>query len=394
MSVVMAAKVAMVAVAAQALTAAPLLVAVAAQALTAAPLLVAAPGCSKRHGDASGARGAEGGASDPAPRRASAHRRAREPGPAVPPRDRVAARVLFFTASWCPSCHQLKKEVLEDVAGRRLLSGLPQRTVDFDAPANQALVMRRLVTGLPTTIFLRQDGSEIDRIVGYDGRRAFLEEVRAILAGRDGLHLLRDQLRRRPDDLKLHFQAGYKLLLRGKAKAAAKHYDHILARDPTDKTGLASRVMMHRGRYLVRCKRDYPAAVKLLRRAVRLYGAGRAGKGLRYWLGWALCKAGQPAAAARSLDAWVKKKQRAVDALVLAAGLRRKCGHELEQALALAREAVEKEPKNDWGWYLVADLSHRLGHPRAAKQAIAKAVALDPDLAFYRNEQRRLGGSQ
>jgi tetratricopeptide (TPR) repeat protein len=366
--------------------------------------------CSKRHGGTGGTGEAPQGmrrdspdgrtdatAEPPSARRGAGHPARRGAAHAVrplDPEDRVAARVLLFTASWCPTCHQLEQEVLHEEVGRRLLSGAELRTVDFDAPASQALVMKHLITGLPTTVFLREEGSEIDRIVGFEGRREYLEEARAILAGRDGLHLIRDQLRRRPQDLELRYEAGYRLLLRGKEQAAQKHYDHILRKDPTDRTGLASKVMLHRGRYLVRCKRDYPAAVRLLRRAVSLYGDGRAGKGLRYWLGWALCKAGKPGAAARSLDAHVKEKGRSAESLALAAGLRRRCGHELEEALAMAREAVDKAPNNDWAWYLVADLSHRLGKPDRARKAIAKAASLAPDRAFYRHEKARITGDQ
>lgn len=344
-----------------------------------------AVGCSKKYPAGGGAgRGPAPTMNRPAPGQPM---NARRP-PAEPT---LAARVVLFTATWCPSCHQLKAEVFNKPAGKALLGGVPLQMVDFDAPGSKPLVMKHQITDLPTTLFLKKDGEEMDRIVGFEGAKAFVGEARAIFAGRDGLHLLEDKLARNPDDVKLHFRVGYRLLLRGKEKRAWAHYDRVLALDPHDKTGAASQVMMHRGRYLVRVRRDFRAAAKLLARAVARYGDGRSGPGLRYWHGWALCKAGRPAEAARALDAYVAAKSRAAIALTLAADLRRKCGHELTKALAMAREATRRKPRDDWAWYLVADLAHTLGHRDESRAAIAKAVALDGASAFYRNEQRRLG---
>lgn len=297
---------------------------------------------------------------------------------------------MLFTAAWCPSCADLKAQVLSKPLGAELLGGTPLAEVDFDAPASRPLVVKHAVTGLPTTIFFKPDGTEIDRVVGFEGAEAFLAEARAILAGRDGLHLLEDQLQRRPDDPALLFKTGFKLLLRGREKEGLARYARVMKLDPGDRTGFASQAMMHHGRYLVRCKEDYPAAVKLLERAVALYGDGREGAGLRYWHGWALCKAGRPAEAAKVMDAWVSSKARSAQALGLAAELRRRCGHDLPRALELAKEATRVKPKDDWAWYLVADLSHLLGKPEEARAALGRALALSPGSAFYQAEQRRL----
>jgi tetratricopeptide (TPR) repeat protein len=92
--------------------------------------------------------------------------------------------------------------------------------------------------------------------------------------------------------------------------------------DPEDRSGAVAKILMHRARYLVRVKRDYPAAVTYL------------------------------------------------------------------------RAAVKQKPKNDWGWYLVAALSHRLSKPAAARHAIDRAIALEPGSAFYVHEKRRMGASR
>lgn len=302
----------------------------------------------------------------------------------------VVRRVLLFSAKWCPTCHKLKREVLAAPLGKTLLAGVVLETVDFDKAADR--VAKHSITGLPTTVFLDGQGRERDRIEGYEGKQEFVAEARAILRGRDLLPVLADELRRQPENLVLRYRVGRKLLGRGREKEGFALYDQILAQDPQDKSGTVAKILMHRSRYLVRVKRDYPAAVAYLRAAVKRVPSGRASESLRYWLGHALCLSGKPAEAVRVLDAYVKERDAKAGALLLAAGLRRKCrgGYELEKALAQANAAVKQKPKNDWGWFLVAVLSQRLGRVDEARKAIGRAVTLAPDSAFYAHEKKRI----
>ncbi|MFH2007682.1 MAG: thioredoxin fold domain-containing protein [bacterium] len=299
-------------------------------------------------------------------------------------------RVLLYTAKWCPHCHQLKHEVWEKPSGEALLGGIALETVDFDAPANQPRVIKHAITGLPTTVFLKPDGTELDRIEGFEGAKAFLEEAQAILQGRDGLQVLQDRFSREPKNVGLLYKIGRKLLNRGLEKRAFATHDKVLALDPTDKSDVGAKIAMHRARYLVRVKRDYKNAAALLQSAVIKYPAKRVQSGLRYWLGHALCKDGRRAEAVKMIDAYVRERGSTPKALILAAELRHKCRHQLPGALALARRVVRAEPKNDWGWYLVADLSFELGQRKAARQAIERAVQLNAKSAFYKNERKRI----
>jgi len=313
---------------------------------------------------------------------------------ARPRREGPVHRVLLFTARWCPTCHQLKREVFAAPAGKELLAGVTLETVDFDKAAER--VARHSVTDLPTTVFLDRQGRERDRIDGYESKTGFLGEARAILQGRDILPVLTDQLLRQPKNLVLRYRVGRKLLGRGREKEAFAEYDKVVALDPEDKSGAVAKILMHRSRYLVRVKRDYPAAVAYLRAAVKRVPGGRAGESLRYWLGHALCLSGKPGDATRVMDAYVKQRSGKAGALLLAAGLRSNCagGYELGKALIQARAAVELMPKNDWGWYLVAVLSHRLKKPAAARQAIDRAMSQAPDSAFYFHEKRRMSAGR
>ncbi len=346
-------------------------------------LVVVAPACERKVGGSFSKNRAPGPRVDAGAR------------PGVRPRGPVR-RVLLFTAKWCPTCHQLKKEVLAASVGKELLAGAVLESVDFDKAARR--VAKHSVTGLPTTVFLDGQGRERDRIEGYDGKQEFVDEARAILGGRDLMPVLTDKLLRRPKNLALRYRIGRKLLGRGREKEGFAQYDKVLAADPQDKSGLLAKILMHRSRYLVRVKRDYGAAVVFLRAAVKRIPGGRAGESLRYWLGHALCLSGKPAEAVAVMDAYVKQRPDSgrAGALLLAAGLRGKCagGYELKKALIQARAAVQLKPKNDWGWYLVATLSARLKNATAARQAMDRAMSLAPDSAFYASEKQRLATSK
>ena len=333
-------------------------------------------GCKKRHG---GSSYGDGGTS-----------RGARGAPKVPQKRAVhVTGILVFSATWCPSCHRLKHEVLEGPSRKELLSGLRLRTVDFDAPQNRALVIKHAVTDLPTTVFLKT-GEEVDRIEGYEEIEAFVTEARTIVQGHSGIHLLQDRLLRSPTDRALMAKLGRKLLQRGREQEAFRLYDRVLLLDPRNSAGLAAKVTMHRARYLIRVRRDYGAAVTLLGKAVAAYPSGRAAESFRYWYGWALCKAGRRAEAAKTVDAYVTQQDGSAKALLMAAELRQKCRYQLPVALTFAQRAVAKDPKDDGGWHLVATLSYELGKRKAASAAMAKALKLAPKSTFYQSEARRL----
>lgn len=349
-------------------------------------LLLAAllPGCRQKHGE---------GAPPPARADAAAIRPAPDARPTVTAAG--ISRVLLFTARWCSSCHQLEHDVIGSARpGAARIAGAPVEEVDFDAPVNRSTVTRFGVTGLPTVVFLDGQGEEKDRIEGFEGREPFLAEVRAIASGRDLIHLLRDQVARAPANLELKAKLGGRLLALGREAEARKVYDAVLAADPANRSGEVPKVLMHLGRYLVRVKGDLAAATAHLESALQRFPDGKDGERFAYWLGLARCQAGQKPAAVAGIDAWAQARGNPPAAVLLRADLRQTCGHDLPRALTLAQEGVAAKPRDDWGWYLVAVLSHALGRAADVAPALDRAIQIDPRSAFYRNEKARLGGKR
>jgi thiol-disulfide isomerase/thioredoxin len=79
---------------------------------------------------------------------------------------------LYWGAVWCPPCNQVKATIFnrQDFIARS--RHFVPVYIDGDSPAAQALASRFKVSGYPTMVLLRADGTEITRLPGeVDGER-------------------------------------------------------------------------------------------------------------------------------------------------------------------------------------------------------------------------------
>jgi thiol:disulfide interchange protein DsbD len=86
--------------------------------------------------------------------------------------------ILDFYAGWCPECHQLDKVVFSNPAVQSQLSQVMFFRVDatkIHSPAVEKIIDQYEVVGLPTVIFLDQNGQEIKgtRIEGFCSIKTF-----------------------------------------------------------------------------------------------------------------------------------------------------------------------------------------------------------------------------
>jgi thioredoxin-related protein len=73
--------------------------------------------------------------------------------------------LLFFTASWCPPCKQMKKQVLpQEAIANTIRDQFVGVYVDIDNRAADAQSYG--ITGVPTFIIMDKDGKEIARTSG------------------------------------------------------------------------------------------------------------------------------------------------------------------------------------------------------------------------------------
>jgi thiol:disulfide interchange protein len=80
--------------------------------------------------------------------------------------------LIEFHADWCIPCQQLERTTLKDdtvVDATKRIVRLKVDLTDFDSPENEPLKKQFDISGIPTLVFLKADGSEdiAARLVGF-----------------------------------------------------------------------------------------------------------------------------------------------------------------------------------------------------------------------------------
>lgn len=88
--------------------------------------------------------------------------------------------MVDFYTDWCTFCKRLEAEVFSSKEFQDMHKRFVFVKVDGDR--NRELVERFKVSGYPTNIFLRPDGTQVHEIVGYVPKDRFLSEMQAALS--------------------------------------------------------------------------------------------------------------------------------------------------------------------------------------------------------------------
>lgn len=140
--------------------------------------------------------------------------------------------LIDFYTTWCGPCKMLDKNTWTDPTVIQLLE---QKTVALriDAEKETALSKHYKIEAYPSILLIKPDGTEIDRIVGYELPGPFIQDFNAALSGRDSIARARDDLEAAgTNDPSARMRFGVALAQRGKdAEALSEYlwcYDHGL----------------------------------------------------------------------------------------------------------------------------------------------------------------------
>ncbi len=101
-------------------------------------------------------------------------------------RQREAIVMVDLYTEWCGWCGELDRRVYTDRWVISFSRWLVNVKLDAeDGGEGEALARRHGVSGFPTILFLRHDGREVDRIIGFLPAQQFVDEMRHIHSGRD-----------------------------------------------------------------------------------------------------------------------------------------------------------------------------------------------------------------
>ena len=94
------------------------------------------------------------------------------------------------------------------------------------------------VIGTPTVLFLRPDGGEIDRIVGFGGDKdEYFQTVQDYAAGKNTMLSLMDKYNANPDELEINYTLAKKYVDRFDTDKSIPYFAKVLELDPQDNQG-------------------------------------------------------------------------------------------------------------------------------------------------------------
>ena len=146
--------------------------------------------------------------------------------------------MIDFITDWCRWCDTLDARTYSDPGVSSYVSEhvIP---IKIDAEKGEGIEIAKKygVSAYPTIIFIRSDGEEIDRILGYVPAEPFLKTVTDYVNGRNTLTALLADLGSKPDDPALRYALATKYTERNNSHAALEHFKKLIELDPTNTHG-------------------------------------------------------------------------------------------------------------------------------------------------------------
>jgi len=200
----------------------------------------------------------------------SAIRWENDPKKAIAKASRLRRPVFVYVGTvWCGPCKRLKATTFKDKGFAQLVN---ERTIalslDAEKGPGKAFARRYKITSYPTLMFLKSDGTEIDRAFGYRSAPQMARLATDMLAGRGTVADLQRRLAARPDAIPLRFRIAQHLAMRGDVVQAVEMLEDIVRRDPKNAKGFASRAMLVLARHVHRSKRRDNAAAAIVYRSL------------------------------------------------------------------------------------------------------------------------------
>lgn len=173
--------------------------------------------------------------------------------------------MLDIRADHCGQCKVMEKEFWETAAGAAFAEGMIPLKYESGSPDGIEAHRRYPITGLPVVIFIRSDGSEVDRVVGYDSQEEWLEEAEPLKEGIDPLPGMEAALAAHSDSVQLMLPVLERYLYRYREVEARKLLDRMLQHDPGNRTGMVEMAIVKLAKHANLVQNDSKASMDLWR---------------------------------------------------------------------------------------------------------------------------------
>ena len=146
--------------------------------------------------------------------------------------------VDFFT-DWCKWCVELDNFVytdakVADFANNNFINW----KIDAEKGEGPELNTKYNIPGYPSIVFMKSDGTEIDRIVGYFPAKKFYGIITDYQKGINTMDYLNAKLKENPNDIISNYKMGEKLVDLEKKDEAKPYFSKVIELDNANSSGL------------------------------------------------------------------------------------------------------------------------------------------------------------
>ena len=289
--------------------------------------------------------------------------------------------IMDVYADWCVPCKKLDKAVFKDAAvGDFVNARFVGLKIDGEKGEGPDIMKKYGIPGYPTVILMDTEGNEIDRIVGFGEKEAYVETLKDYVSGKGTLADYLARLAEKPDDWELHLALAEKYDDRQDLLTAAKHYQAVLDNAPAEEQEVRESSSFQ----LAICDlaRENPQPLTTFLETSDNQGFIKRGAGslARYYL-----KRDKPGEAFQAYETVLKRVP--PDAGFLNAYAWRifqsKQDSHYARGIELAEKAVALEPESDAIWDTLAQLRYANGDVKGAIEAMSKAASINPEESGY-----------
>lgn len=293
--------------------------------------------------------------------------------------------VVDVFTEWCEPCKRLERDVFGSQAVRDLTDRMIAIRIDAEKGNGPKVCASYDVVRYPTSLFLRSDGSEWGRIVGFRELPGYLETLQRFLDGRspsEGVAAAKT-----PRTLRERFRGAFRRAHAG-VPAAEAELRAIIGHPDAEASGIRGQAELALAELLIATSGRPPTeALSLLSSIVSRAGRRALADDAAYALALARASAGRPKKGLKVLKQRLDAAPSPPEVIYRVARFALAAGAVRSEAIELVRQQLDGSPEADFLWEALADLELQGGRVDRARAAMQEAARLRPDLPFY---QRRL----
>ena len=282
-------------------------------------------------------------------------------------------------ADWCIPCKQLDLAVFKDEeSGKFINEHFVAIKIDGEKGDGPEFVKKMRVQGYPTVIVFDADGYEVDRIMGFNGKKRWMDILRDYTQGINTTAYWREKLEQNPNDEQALIVLAEKMWEKGEIEEAMPYYEKL--KSITKNPQLLQVSKLRLGQYQL--QNDNPDYLELLiankdlkegylqeafQNLLNYYGSINKQKTMETFE--KALKAFPGDVNVMNNYAWYIYTQKIKD--------------KYEYGIELCQKALKINPLADHIWDTLAHLQYESGNVLEALKAIREAATLNPEEESY-----------